>query len=278
MNKKVKIGLLMVAFGALASILFWVGTNSSAKIQVQAEQAEHVKSENVFARINDKARAAKGGDEKAVRALADDIVETLTPSEVPVFTKESMKDRVARAELNYRKGKRKGVTEVDAAKTVNQLAADLGAPDFAKTNSRQVRSLRVSMMMGMPNLISPDTPTTKNGRASLPDMSPAEAVSVSLMMLHQKMTNPDYQLGQKEFDDNRDKKHYEKWQAHRAEKTNNGHHNKGPVLWAMDARYPNGKSKNREIKEAVTRGAGAMKVEDLTGLADKTLDKLGIER
>jgi cell division protein FtsB len=277
MKRNTKVGLLVVAFCALAGILFWIGTNSSAKAQDDQQQVQHVQPENVLARINSRAHAAKDGEERAVRDLADDVVESFTPSEVPAFTKEMMKDRLARAELSYRQGKQKGISEHDVAKTVNQLADELGAPEYGKTNSGQVRILRVSMMSGMPNLISPGAPKIKDGRASLSDMSPVEAVSVALLMVHQKMHNEAYQVTHREFVANLRQKHREQWEAHRAGKSNNGqgHTAEGPRL--ITGTSPDSKTKRKEMSGAITRGTKAMKAEKLTGLADKTLDTLGIE-
>lgn len=277
MNKRVKVGLLLVVFCALAGTLFWKGTNSSAKVPSRQEEVKHVQPENVLARINRRAHAAKGGEEQAVRDLADDVVESFTPSEVPAFTKEKMKDRLASAEISYQQGKQKGISEHDVAKTVNQLADDLGAPEYAKTNSGQVRVLRVSMMSEMPNLISPGAPKIKAGRASLSDMSPVEAVSVTLLMVHQKMRNEAYQVTPQEFAANLRQKHQERWEAHRAEKSNNGqgHAAQGPRL--ITGTTSDSKSKRNEMSDAIARGSKTMKAEKLTGLADKTLDKLGIE-
>jgi hypothetical protein len=277
MNKRVKVGLLLIIFCALAGTLFWRGTNSSAKVPSRQEQVQNAQSENALARINSRAHAAKGGDERAVRDLTDDVVESFTPSEVPAFTKEMMKDRLARAEISYRQGKQKGISERDVTKTVNQLADQFGAPEYGKTNSGQVRALRVSMMSGIPNLISPGTPKIKAGRASLSDMSPAEAVSVTLLMVDQKMHNEAYQVTPQEFAENLRQKHREQWEAQRAEKSNNGqgHNAEGPRL--ITGNTSDSKSKRDEMRDAITRGSKNMKAEKLMSLADKTLDKLGIE-
>lgn len=279
MNKRVKVGLLLVVFGALAGTLFWIGTNSSAKVPSRQEQkqVQRVQPESALARINRKAHAAKGGDEQAVRDLADDAVESFTPSEVPAFTKETTKDRLARAEISYRQKKQKGISEQDVVKTVNQLADDLGAPEYGKTSSGQVRALRVSMMSGMPNLISPGKPKIKAGRASLSDMSPVEAVSLTLLMVDQKLHNEAYQVTPQEFADNLRQKHREQWEAHRDGKSNNGqgHTATGPRL--ITGTTSDSKSKRNEMSDAIARSSKTMKAEKLTGLADKTLDKLGIE-
>src|SRR5918911_1066639 len=112
--------------------------------------------------IDEKALQAKDNDETAVRALADEVFNTSDFAALPVETRESMKDRVLRAELSYRKDGA-GVDEETVVQVVNEYVNKFGAPEYAKTSTLQVRYLRATLVRGYPNFIAQPPPGEREG-------------------------------------------------------------------------------------------------------------------
>lgn len=223
--------------------------------------------------IDEKARLARGGDEAAVRALADEIFAAPYFGEIPADYRESMKERVVRDELKYRDGK-KGVTEEKVVLTVNHLARKFDAPDYAKTSGAQVRVLRVRLKLGYPNFIAQETRAEKKGLKKKvgdtinPEMSPLEAAFVTGVLLQQKMLNADFQHEPGVWEEKLRKGQLKKWEAGATPDTQSA-----PRLVKSK-----GNARRNEMRHAVTRAVSQMGLSELTSLPDETLDKLGIER
>jgi hypothetical protein len=106
--------------------------------------------------------------------------------------------------MDYRKRKRKGVDEIEVVKVINGLAKKYGAPDYAKTDQREVRELRMSMLLTEGDFIGrgkndgKSKPKKKKGDTIGSEMSPLEAVYVTADMVKQKLYNEDYHLTQGE--------------------------------------------------------------------------------
>ncbi len=114
----------------------------------------------------------------------------LAPKDVPAFTKNSMKDRLARAEMHYRATGEGGVPEENVAMMVNDLATKFGAPEYAKTDRDQARFLRVRMMADLPNFAGQDVKESSIN----PVMSPLEGTAVAMALLQQKLYNEEFQV------------------------------------------------------------------------------------
>lgn len=100
-----------------------------------------------------------------------------------------IKERLIRAESAFEKGTHPAIPEANVAATVNSVARKLKAPDFAYTNTPQVRQLRVRLMGLSPKL------TTFAPSGGLSDqLRPVEAFYVAGMMIRQKLSNPEFQI------------------------------------------------------------------------------------
>jgi hypothetical protein len=224
--------------------------------------------------INVKAKMARGGNEEAVRELANEIFNTTYFAEMPEELRLAVKERVVRHELAYRQGA-EGTREGDVVTAVNGLASKLELPDYTKTSELQVRMLRASLRTGYPDFISQgknsgSSSLKKVGTRLNPEMSPLEAVFETAVLLQQKMRNKDYQLSPKDYAKNIHKKELDKWQAAR----------RGQMT-AKAPEQPYGfsdASMYRELRETIARKASTMKMADLITLPDEMLDNLGIER
>lgn len=209
MSRLVKVSSFLLVFCLFAAVSFWLSAAYSSRAESQTGAGGNEASDYhpdaprvpQFSRLNEKARAARGGDEAAVRGLADEVFDTVVGgNEIAAAATAGLKERVVRSEMDYRKGKRKGVDEIEVVKVINGLAKKYGAPDYAKTDQREVRQLRVSMLPTEGDFIArgkndgKGRKKPKKGDSIGSEMSPLEAVYVTADLMKQKMYSEDYQL------------------------------------------------------------------------------------
>lgn len=150
-----------------------------------------------LAALDSKARSAKSGDLAAVTSLTDEVLNYFGTPET-VWTFSPFKDRMIRAETDYRNKRFKGISEEKVAHLLNKLAKDLDAPDYAYVNSRQIRFLRGRLLTALPSLITTTIDSRK--RVSIdPEMSPLEAVAMTHLIITQKLSNVSFQVPPEEW-------------------------------------------------------------------------------
>jgi hypothetical protein len=143
-------------------------------------------------RVNEKAGAITDGNERAIRELADSVLQLITSDRPPSAILRPLMGKVAQAEINYRSGQKSGIPEANIVRVIEHLALRLGAPNYARTDEDEVRYLRLDISQMMPNFI-PRWPLGV-GEESLavfpytvdPLMSPLEAVYVTHSLITQK--------------------------------------------------------------------------------------------
>jgi hypothetical protein len=239
--------------------------------------------EEPLIKLNQSAKAMAAADEEAARSLTNEVFESLPLPDVPVFTQELIKERVARTELKYRQGAHEGIPESKVAKTVNEIAVRLEAPGYEKVSPAMVRTVRVSLMLQLPNFIAQDGPGKKKERQKSrksinPGMSPLEATAVMLFLVQQKMLNEAYQVSHHDFFATIHQKQLQRWHELRDLKDRSGklvrdsHANRKDELRVIS------KSKANEVRQAAKAAVEKMSPDDLLNLADSFLDTLGMNR
>ncbi|HEY7181314.1 MAG TPA: hypothetical protein VIC84_07840 [Blastocatellia bacterium] len=145
-----------------------------------------------YERVNDRAAAIAGGDERAIRELADAVLQLITRHSPPSAILSPFMKRVAQAEINYRGGQKAGIPEANIVRVVDYLAIKLGAPNYARTDEEEVRDIRLSISQTMPNFIprlppgaGEESPTGYPYTVA-PLMAPLEAVYVTHSLIAQK--------------------------------------------------------------------------------------------
>ena len=145
-----------------------------------------------YERVNDKAAAITGGDERAIRELADAVLQLITRHSPSSALLSPFMKKVAQAEINYRSGRKAGIPEANIVRVVDYLAIKLGAPNFARTDEDEVRDERLSISQIMPNFI-PRLPSSAGEESPTgfpytvdPLMSPLEAFYVTHSLIAQK--------------------------------------------------------------------------------------------
>ncbi|HEY3041983.1 MAG TPA: hypothetical protein VGJ66_24860 [Pyrinomonadaceae bacterium] len=215
--------------------------------------------------LNAKARLAKNGDEMAVGDLADEVFKHFGPPEM-AFGLSLYKDRLVRAEVNYRRQGTGGIPEKNLVKAMNGLTKRLGAPDYSRVSGAQLRYLRVNMLGAYPGFIS-QAPEGHPGKSIVnPEMSPLEAAGMALLMVNQKLSNRDFQVTPEEWATQRHLRAVERWKAHRSGK---------PV--------PENSTAQSKVEFESVRGKELQqlfrnRVADVPPLVDKAFDDMGIPR
>jgi hypothetical protein len=283
-SKRIKGGLVVLFLVGFTCTALWLGTSRSVQGSTSSAVQADVQSIHPFTRLDYKAKAAKGVDPVAIGDLTEETFTTFALTDIPPFTQENMKDRVARAELNYRHGMDRGIPEFKVAKTVNELALKLDVPDYARVTPAMVRAVRVGLMLEMPNFIAQDDPSHKKGKRKIgssinPFMSPLEATAITLFLLQQKAVNDAFQVSHEQFFADRHQKQLQKWGEWRAQKDGNLIDNEQTERQPdQKLRVVSSKSKIDNPKRAAKRAAEAMNPDALLNLGDSSLDTLGIKR
>lgn len=239
MNKRF-LGLLTISIAFLVALTVWAQTKAQTT-QVSA--------------IEQKARVIHDANDSQIRDLVNEVFRTHGLVSQDPGLLENAKDRLTRAEVNYRKGQQKPINEIDVVKAVNHVAEKFKAPQYAYTTQYEVRRVRVGMFAETPHLISQDVKPRKEApKAFNPELSPIEAFHVAATLAQQKLVNPDYQLTCAER------------RAH----------------WSEDHQRhtPRSLNSNRtnELHDLVRKHAAQMTLEDAQKQAGESLDLLGIER
>lgn len=261
MNKRSQTFLLFLILGILA---IGVGWQSS-------QMATNGDDKQMSNRVEAAAKKAKNNDEKAIRELADAVFE-YAGAPIPSDLSSGIKDRLVRAEINYRKGK-KGLREEDIARTVNYLADTIEAPAYARTDRMQVRVMRVRLMGDHPSFIAQEKDEKKKGLKKKigdtinPEVSPLEGAFLTMMMVQQKVLNDDWQKTPREFAATLNTKH-RKEAKNAADQQVKGH---------LVAKQAKNVEKINEMMDAIGKGLKRLGTAETLNMAGKSLDILGIE-
>lgn len=276
MKKYTKLVVVLSLLCAGGAIIAWVLSNRSA-VQGASASMRNEKFPHPFAKVNEKAKAAKNND-MAIADLTNEILNLLIPSDVPPFVRGKIKERLTRAEKKYRQGKANGINESSAVNMINNLADKLATPEYTRTDRLQVRIIRVGIMASLPDLVAAKTSNLDFQKLEpLALMSPLEAMTVSLHLLQQKMVTEEWQVSPQEFAAYVHQKQTERWESQRRQKEGNtqqinSEQNVKPKLRSGAT------DKQREVTHSIKRAAATTNPKDLIGLADASLDILGIER
>ena len=192
MNKRLKV-ISIISLSVFGSLTIWLTTRWLVRGQSQQNTPSYLPQP--YARVNEKARAVKGTDERAIRELADAVLLlTIGDTARSVFV-NPYKERLIRAELNYRKGQRGGIPEASIVRVIDELVRELSAPEYAKTDEDQVHDTRLAISSLMPHFIvqqplpSGEESSTEAPYTVDPTMSPLEAVYVTRFLIMQKEIN-----------------------------------------------------------------------------------------
>ena len=170
---------------------------------VRAQEPSQPVWQNPGKRIDAKAAVLNSNDEASVRAVADEIFNYPHAfGRMPSDIESSIKVGLVRAEIAYRQGRRPGVREEDVVRLVNQVGDALGLPSYARTTKKQVRTIRMSLMLESPVFMAKGAvrPDMHVGDSISPEMSVLQAAHLAQVVLDQKFINPDFQATPEDWD------------------------------------------------------------------------------
>jgi hypothetical protein len=242
----------------------WMASRNNVHGLSRDEAAAEARAAKPLAGLNEKARLAKGGDAAAVRVLADEVVNQFEMGSAPAGLADSIKDRLVRAEVNYRAGHGKGISDAAAVRMVNRLAHEIGAPAFAKTNVFELRRMKMGLLPYTSDFQSrPAGGVVGRKDANEASMSPLEATYFAALMIQQKRYNPEYQLT------------HDEWVSLHGGKRNGKSNAK---FQDKIKERKDDKARAGELQNAFENGLSKKSVSELLELPAALLDTLGVER
>ena len=173
------------------SFCFWNAVGASS-----GQKENEAKQVNPITQIDEKAARAAGQDENSIRELSNSLVDWAVGGHLPQFLAEPYKERLARAEVNYRSGVTPGITGHNIVLLIDNLVQKLEAPDYARTDDDEVFNLRAGLATQAPHLVGNfSQENSKNTAAIGPEdkLSPIEAVFVTRNLITQKEHNEAFQ-------------------------------------------------------------------------------------
>jgi|GEM_PF-2348191 len=194
MNKRLIIISIFILF-AFGSLTMWLTPRWFVRGQSQRDTDASGELRQAYAQVDKKASAVQGPDEGAIRDLADAILPFVTGDKTPSVLAGQYKERLVRAEINYRKGQKAGIPEGNVVRVLDELVQVLNAPEYAKTDEDEVQQTRLALSQMIPHLIvsqslgaGEQSPMGLTYKVS-PTMSPLEAVFVTRFLIMQKEFN-----------------------------------------------------------------------------------------
>lgn len=243
--------------------------------RIHAQQGNTMVWQNPAKVIDEKARALNPDDSNSVQGLADAVFSyPHVLGRLPMDMENAVKARAIDAETKFLKGNRPGVQEEDVAKAVNLFADRLRLPDYARTSPKQVRALRMSLVVDSPMFMGRGMarPSASVGDSISSEMSPLQALHVAMVMINQKTINPDFQVTPEEWDRGKHTAMVEQIKQIQAlQKSAKSGQTTHHIITRQNPKHD-------EMRQALSDGLSSMTLGDGVSFADEALKtlKLGI--
>src|ERR1700687_2238593 len=143
-------------------------------------------------KIEERAKLENPSDGNSVRALVDEIFYRHSFGEIPPEMNTIVKERLTKAEMNYKLGAGPGAEMTDIVRIVNTLADKFQLPDCARTTQHQAEVLSFGLEISMPIFmgLSPAQQVDKTLRAESRKLSPVQATFLLLSLIDAKLMSP----------------------------------------------------------------------------------------
>src|SRR5215216_2168885 len=117
MNKRIVFfSIILASILGLGAVL--LASSPPAQGHAQTKPKEGDNGLESLSRLNEEARVAKGGQEDAVRALANDIFETFGMRTGSTAVMNPFQERIIQAELSYRNGTGQKIPEIKVVRMI----------------------------------------------------------------------------------------------------------------------------------------------------------------
>src|SRR5436190_20410911 len=148
MKKNTKIAVSLLVFCFLVIGTTWVSKSgkvhsASQSVKRAPQTKPEVQTKSGVERINEKAKAVKGGaDTDAIRGLTDEIVSQYGGDSAPPDVTASFKNRLVSAEEDFHNGNHKGISDTEVARAVNGFVTKFKTPEYSRTSPSEVKEIR----------------------------------------------------------------------------------------------------------------------------------------
>lgn len=159
MKKYILFGPVLVGAIVLGTISWWQIARS--------EPLNDSFRQSAVERLNASAKAAKDDDVAAVESLSTTLIANLIPVELPDELRTTIQTRLVAAELDYRRGG-KGIPDAQVVRTINELAKEFAAPEYAKTTPRPSAVLTGDYDRRLPATVGSSTHTSQQNQRVRP--------------------------------------------------------------------------------------------------------------
>jgi hypothetical protein len=182
-----------------AFLIIFLTSASFAFAQSEGQSSVNTPPKSLYSQANQLADRVRAGDPDAALPLAREVFKN---AGIPVEVADAFgfTERIAQAEVDYRKGIHAPIHEEDVARAINNFAASIGTPDWTHTTPAEVRRLRVRLLVAVPRLFANREGRDSNGHYPLfsTKLSPTEAAYLATTMLYMKVFSGDFQLTEAE--------------------------------------------------------------------------------
>jgi hypothetical protein len=159
-----------------------------------------------FQQLEEKASLENVYDEQSIQALITEVFNFPRSFEFAPLREVvagALRERIAQAEISYMTGQSAGVQESDIVLALNTLAARFQTPDYARTSLKQVRVLRMNLVLTTPVFMGKGMMRENVlDESSNSAMSPVQATYLLESLIEQKIRNPDFQVPPADWDAN----------------------------------------------------------------------------
>jgi hypothetical protein len=265
---------LVFFFGAVVTVaiasLFWIKIT-----HVQAQEPQSSEWQHPGKLIDQKASKVRPDDESSVRVLADEIFNYPHAfGRMPIEAENTIKQRLVQAEVAFHNGRRSGVREEDVARLVNQIGDKFGLPSYARTTPKQVRIIRMSLMLESPQFMALRSvrPDMRTGESISSEMSVLQAAHVTQVLLDQKFINPDFQVDPADWDQQFHQKMVERIKQADAVP------DAGQSAKLTHRTFSRSNPKRLEMHRAFVSGASSLSFGDASSLVDQAFTTLRLNQ
>ena len=192
-----KLRRLLLSVGALTLMLPSALFGQRVVVDTTTVSSDAQKFVTPWQKLDVRAKLENPADANSVHALIDEILDFPNSfGRIPPIMREIVEQRLVQAEISYKLGRNSGIPEKSVVQIVNRLADKFGLSDGARTSLHQVEILRFGMELSSPAFMTPASSQNEDSGVSpnTADLSPAQATHIFLVLIDQKMLNPDFQL------------------------------------------------------------------------------------
>lgn len=147
-----------------------------------------------FQRVEAAARAATANDTDSINELTNAVLDEPHVFQLPSPVRTLLAAKAANAEIRYRNGQQKGITETQIVDLMNRIGKTLKIPDESRVTLPQLRRVRMGLAIEYPAFMGKGLSTKgmKSGDTVIEIVSPLQALHIIFTLTDQKVADDDF--------------------------------------------------------------------------------------